>query len=237
MGVRESLAQISVDLDSAARRCRAGATRDEVAGAIEKIASDFGMTLEILSKSLKETSEPETEANAGNQASRVDQNQTPTVPKRRRSTPESSAAFAEFWRAYPRKVGKGAALRAWAKMGHSGEQDQLAKCLDALKWQRYSRDWKKDNGAFIPHPATYLNEQRYLDEPPEAFRDHDDEAQPPAKRTPPPRIDQAQREKVGNVLREFTKGLATPPSAEQEMAKEEVTRRKLAEQAKQMGVR
>ena len=247
MGAQEILAQISVDLDSAARRCRAGATREEIALAVEKIASDFGTILDLdltQTQTMTKASELETEANAGNHSSRVNLNQTPTVPKNRgrprRPGSPVTADFAAFWQGYPRKVGKGAALRAWATaaIAEAGEDLLLRKCLAALKWQRYSRDWKKDDGVFIPHPATYLNGQRYLDEPTEPQRGS--EEPPPAQRPPPPQVDLAQREaqrgKVGNVLREFTKALAAPPP-EQDEANEEATRRKLAEQAKQMGVR
>ena len=68
--------------------------------------------------------------------------------------------FAEFWRAYPKKVGKDAALRAWDK-----KKPNLQNVLNALQWQKNSTQWKKDGGKFIPNPATYLNEGRWQDEP------------------------------------------------------------------------
>ena len=36
--------------------------------------------------------------------------------------------------------------------------------LDALDKQVRSPQWKKDNGEFIPHPATWLNGKRWEDE-------------------------------------------------------------------------
>lgn len=74
--------------------------------------------------------------------------------------------FAEFWKAYPRKVGKGAALKAWGKI--KSKTATLQAILQALAWQRTSDQWTKDGGQFIPHPATWLNEQRWLDEKPGA---------------------------------------------------------------------
>ena len=68
--------------------------------------------------------------------------------------------FTEFWAAYPRKVGKGAAERAWEK-----QHPPLAAVLTALAWQRYDPEWLKDRGQFIPHPATYLAARRWEDEP------------------------------------------------------------------------
>lgn len=72
-----------------------------------------------------------------------------------------STAFLEFWQLYPRKVGKGAAWRAWKRL-----RPTLADVGRALMWQIASADWTKDGGAFIPHPATYLNARRWEDERP-----------------------------------------------------------------------
>lgn len=73
----------------------------------------------------------------------------------------TSIGFTEFWQAYPRKVGKGAAEKAWAKL-----KPDLQTVLSALAWQSRQDGWTKDQGAFIPHPATYLNQRRWEDEKP-----------------------------------------------------------------------
>ena len=70
--------------------------------------------------------------------------------------------FDAFWAAYPRKTGKGEARKAWAKIKPNAELIQ--QILDAVKWQSQSDQWQKDNGQFIPHPATWLNQQRWEDE-------------------------------------------------------------------------
>ena len=64
--------------------------------------------------------------------------------------------FADFWKAYPRRVGKGAAVRAYVKVGG---QSVLPDILKDLK----RREWPEDV-QYIPHPATYLNQWRWLDE-------------------------------------------------------------------------
>lgn len=67
-----------------------------------------------------------------------------------------------FWPAYPRRVAKQAALKAWKKINPStGLVDQM---LAALDQQKRSADWQKDGGKFIPHPATWLNQGRWEDE-------------------------------------------------------------------------
>ena len=73
--------------------------------------------------------------------------------------------FSEFWSAYPRKVGKGEAEKAWLKLS-----PPLALVLESINWQRESREWLKDGGQFIPHPGTWLNSRRWEDEKTEIVR-------------------------------------------------------------------
>ena len=70
--------------------------------------------------------------------------------------------FEEFWDGYPKKVGKGAAERAWAKIKPS--EELLQKMLKAIEIQKQSFDWTKEGGQFIPYPATWLNGKRWEDE-------------------------------------------------------------------------
>lgn len=72
-------------------------------------------------------------------------------------------AFESWWSAYPKKTGKGAALKAWKKINPGGEM--FAKMIGALDWQRSQPQWLKDGGVYIPNPATYLNQSRWEDEP------------------------------------------------------------------------
>ena len=50
-------------------------------------------------------------------------------------------------------------MKAWAK-----HQPDLQKVLKALKAQKNSEQWKKDDGRFIPLPTTWLNGARWEDE-------------------------------------------------------------------------
>lgn len=86
-----------------------------------------------------------------------------TQPKANQNQNQNSTSvgFTEFWQAYPRKVGKGAAEKAWAKAN-----PDLQAVLTALAWQTKQDGWTKDGGAFIPHPGTYLNQRRWEDEKP-----------------------------------------------------------------------
>lgn len=72
--------------------------------------------------------------------------------------------FNEFWSAYPRKQGKAKAAQAFAKL--KPDESLLGEILAALDWQKQSASWTKENGQFIPLPATYLNGRRWEDEKP-----------------------------------------------------------------------
>jgi hypothetical protein len=82
--------------------------------------------------------------------------------KRRRCAESQTEGFAEFWFAYPRKVAKQDAVRAWNKLGP--DPDLRAAISNALEAQKHSDDWKRDGGQFIPYAATWLNGRRWEDE-------------------------------------------------------------------------
>ena len=69
--------------------------------------------------------------------------------------------FDTFWREYPRKVGKGDARKKFAK---ALTKTSLDKIMAALERVKESDQWTKDGGQFIPHPATWLNQERWDDE-------------------------------------------------------------------------
>ena len=70
--------------------------------------------------------------------------------------------FNIFWQNYPRKVGKGAAEKVWEKM--KGDKELFDKIIQAVANQRNSEQWLRNDGVFIPHPATWLNQRRWEDE-------------------------------------------------------------------------
>ena len=74
----------------------------------------------------------------------------------------SDAAFDAFWVAYPRKKAKHDAIKAWLKL--RPDTAMLSAILQAVETQRHSDDWLKENGRWIPYPATWLNAGRWMDE-------------------------------------------------------------------------
>lgn len=72
---------------------------------------------------------------------------------------KKAADFERFWQSYPRKVGKVKAEAAFQKVTVPVEV-----LLSAVEEQNKSTQWTKDNGQFIPHPATWLNGKRWEDQ-------------------------------------------------------------------------
>lgn len=71
-----------------------------------------------------------------------------------------SEDFLQFWQAYPKRVGKGEAFKAWKRVGH---EVQITVVLVAVQAQADTDQWRRNNGQFIPNPATWLNQRRWED--------------------------------------------------------------------------
>lgn len=97
-----------------------------------------------------------------------------------------TTAFEAFWKAYPRHVGKLAAIKAYAKAR------RLASAADILAGvERYKR--LKPAYADFCHPATWLNQGRWLDEA----------DSPQAPLPPPSKVPDAYKPYVPMRLRKF----------------------------------
>jgi len=99
-------------------------------------------------------------------------NATVTLPKRKRNALETETetetetdapdGFDLFYKTYPKKVGKPAAAKAFKTQKINGE---LPSILADIEKRIQGFDWQKENGQFIPNPATYLNQRRWEDNP------------------------------------------------------------------------
>ena len=89
--------------------------------------------------------------------------ETETETEKRRDRVVVSAyseSFDTFWAAYPKKVGKNAAWRAWSK----SDLPAIDVILTAIRDQAGTDSWRKEKGQFIPNPATWINAGRWMDE-------------------------------------------------------------------------
>ena len=78
-------------------------------------------------------------------------------PKVERSTPDIS--FDEFWKIYPRKVGKGQARKAFKAALKKTTLEVILAGVETMKADPLLES------EFTPHPATWLNGERWLDDP------------------------------------------------------------------------
>jgi len=83
---------------------------------------------------------------------------TETETERETETENRSKSFDLFWSAYPRKTAKGNAENSWKKI--KPDQKLVADIIAAIAKQKPS--WTDPK--FIPHPATWLNGKRWLDD-------------------------------------------------------------------------
>lgn len=86
-------------------------------------------------------------------------------PKKQRTN--NDELFARFWEAYPRKAAKAAARKAFTKIS---EKTLTEEILPDIEKRKNTDQWKKDRGAYIPYPATYLNGKRWNDEMPKPVK-------------------------------------------------------------------
>lgn len=105
-------------------------------------------------------SEPSSKTEAETEGSSYEEPQTETdSPSRGRDgEPEG---FAAFWMAYPRKIAKGAAIRAYSKALRLTTPVELLAAATRYATERQGQDEK-----FTAHPASWLNAQRWEDEAP-----------------------------------------------------------------------
>jgi len=68
--------------------------------------------------------------------------------------------FEEFWKVYPRRQGRGGAIKAFAKALESSNATEI---LEGAR--SYGSDINLPDKQFIPMPATWLNQERWKDGP------------------------------------------------------------------------
>ena len=73
---------------------------------------------------------------------------------------EDEENFEKFWTEYPKKIAKKEAKKAFIKVCPIDETQLM---IGLSKWKK-SEQWTKDKGRFIPHPTTWLNQERWNDE-------------------------------------------------------------------------
>ena len=84
--------------------------------------------------------------------------ETTTKEKKETLTKETLAHFETFWKCYPRHIAKPVARKSFLKI--KPDLALLEKMLSAIEFQK--KNW--DDPKYIPHPSTWLNQERWNDE-------------------------------------------------------------------------
>jgi len=127
-----------------------------------------------LEKEKEKEKEKEVEAKAtGQQAdhdaglpadiAKPDEPAAPVQEKPERAAPrkaQTARHFPRFWAAYPVKKGKADAEKKWKSKGCDEIADQIIEHVRLM--ERVDDDWLR---GFIPHGSTYINGERWTDEP------------------------------------------------------------------------
>ena len=79
-----------------------------------------------------------------------------------KKTNKRNVLFEKFYQAYPKKKARPDAEKAWKKI--NPDEDLLNKMLISIEKSKNSDDWVRDDGKYIPFPATWLNKRRWEDE-------------------------------------------------------------------------
>ena len=115
--------------------------------------------MDSLSDARSEAGRKGAEAKQANARFAKQNKQMQDLPSKTSKDKDNSASpFELFWAAYPRKVGKQAAKKAFSKVSVP-----VKTLIDAVNSQKNSEQWRRDNGQYIPNPATWLNQGRWDD--------------------------------------------------------------------------
>lgn len=89
----------------------------------------------------------------------------PTRPDRSCASTDVERDFAEWYESYPRKRGRGQALKAYKLARKKTDHQDL---MDAIRSQ--ARSLTARGAEYVPYPATWLNGERWADQPDNAHQ-------------------------------------------------------------------
>lgn len=148
------------------KRCPKGTSRQNVRSALARLekygfltmtSTKTGMLISIINWALYQGNDEEP-----NQAGNQRPTNTQPLEKKEKNVKETDMAFFAFWKAYPKKTAKAAAAKAWAKL--KPDETLCSQIMTGLLAAKQSHSWQKDNGQYVPYPATWLNGRRWEDE-------------------------------------------------------------------------
>jgi hypothetical protein len=111
--------------------------------------------------------EKQSEAKKANADAKADaEEEIPPLPPTGGNPPDlMQRRFNALWDAYPKKVGKGAALTALKK--RKPNEQLFKQIMEAVSTAKKNAWFMRDKGQYIPNLSTWLNQTRWEDELPE----------------------------------------------------------------------
>jgi hypothetical protein len=109
-----------------------------------------------------------------NKTKEIKRNEKEMIKKESGDPPQIKykSSFIEFWNEYPRKDGKFKASEIWTNKKLDSLKEEIIK---GVKKAKGSDQWLEDDGKFIPHAATYLNQRRWEDQVEAIEKDNENE--------------------------------------------------------------
>lgn len=153
-----SLGSLAAKAGVSIKSVRSAIARFEKLGFLANESAKTGRLISILNWSSYQVSEDSPGKEVGKGRAKTGQ-----VSRRVEGKKEDPlVGWDEFWLAFPRKVGKTDAIRAWKRLNPTS--DLQKNILASLEQHKSTDQWKKDGGKYVPHPATWLNGRRWEDE-------------------------------------------------------------------------
>ena len=81
------------------------------------------------------------------------------IDKKQEKKQKLEQMFEAFWSLYPKKINKKHCFTAFCNI--KGLEKEFESIIKALKEDRSSEQWQRDNGKFIPYPLTWLHQERW----------------------------------------------------------------------------
>lgn len=97
-----------------------------------------------------------------NREKRIENREKEKEKEDARTVFDAAAAFEIFYKAYPNKKNVKTARTRWEKMKVTPEL--YREIMEGLERAKNSQEWAKDDSAYIPHPATWLNGEGWKNE-------------------------------------------------------------------------
>jgi hypothetical protein len=113
-----------------------------------------------MSKSAKKRAQDTKRKREGRKVSASQTDKSKTREEKRRE--EYIYEFNRFYSVYPKKKNRGQAEKAFKKLNPT--TDLVDQMIESVNLAKQTEDWKKENGQFIPYPASWLNAKGWLDE-------------------------------------------------------------------------